>query len=163
MLADLLALAATSPHLEGARCRDNPRGWDVGAPLKQRAQAAEICVRQCPVLADCTLWLTGLDPDQRPSGTVARKYLPPGSTRSVGPRASSSRPSPETERAADWLQCRLAGRGLMPSAAVKADAARPALSATPVEPYRPGGTECVDCYRWRAGFRRRTPTKETRP
>lgn len=124
-VVDLLLAAARAPYFDGARCRENPRHWDVDANLIQRERAAESCLTKCPELDRCARWLAGLQPDARPSGTVAGRFLQPGPMRSAAPRPDRSRPgrqSVEFERAVDWLQCHLAGRGPTLSADVKRDA-----------------------------------------
>ena len=63
-------------------------------------------------------------PLKRPvTATSARVYSP-------------RRPSPELERAIDWLQCHLAGRGPTPSAWVKADALAAGITKHPLHAAR---------------------------
>jgi hypothetical protein len=74
----LLADLAHTPHLPGARCRDEPQLFDktIGgtAPraevLQARRDALAIC-RACPCLQACNAWVDTLPPWYRPRAVVA--------------------------------------------------------------------------------------------
>ena len=122
VIVDLLASASATPHFERAACRGSV-DWDLDATATQRARAAEICLTECAELDRCRHWLAGLEPDARPGGTIAGKFLQPP-------------PAPDLEQAIDWLLCHLAGRGPTPSAWVKADALAAGITKHPLHAAR---------------------------
>ena len=75
------ALAAATPKLDGARCRnlwaafDPPEAGEDPADVAYRHSAALALCQRCPALTPCRDWLDALTPAQRPLGVVAGRVV----------------------------------------------------------------------------------------
>jgi hypothetical protein len=71
--SDLLHTLATTPDLPGAACVNHRDLFDACTDRRARTSyrhAIHICTG-CPVLAQCSAWVTGLPPGERPYGVTA--------------------------------------------------------------------------------------------
>ena len=75
------ALAAATPRLDGARCRnlwaafDPPDPDEDPADVTYRHRVALTLCESCPALTPCGAWLDALAPAQRPLGVVAGRVV----------------------------------------------------------------------------------------
>lgn len=77
-LAAFLDDLAHTPHLPGAKCRQNPALFDNTIPnvasrpvaCQARREAVKIC-QACPALQACAAWLDTIPPPLRPHGVIA--------------------------------------------------------------------------------------------
>ena len=71
------ALAAATPKLDGAACRnlwpafDPPDPDEDPADVDYRHRVALALCEDCPALTPCGAWIASLEPRQRPAGVVA--------------------------------------------------------------------------------------------
>ena len=71
------ALAAATPRLDGARCRnlwaafDPPESGEDPEDVRYRHRAALALCESCPALTPCGAWIASLEPRQRPLGVIA--------------------------------------------------------------------------------------------
>ncbi|MCB1290352.1 hypothetical protein [Mycolicibacterium sp.] len=71
------ALAAATPKLDGARCRnlwaafDPPESGEDPEDVRYRHRAALALCESCPALTPCGAWIASLEPRQRPLGVIA--------------------------------------------------------------------------------------------
>ena len=69
------ALAAATPKLDGARCRnlwaafDPPESGEDPEDVRYRHRAALALCESCPALTPCGAWIASLEPRQRPSAS----------------------------------------------------------------------------------------------
>ena len=82
---DLLAAMANVPALPGAICKGRPALFDLDSPDSEDAEHAKALCRSCAALDACTRWLAATPTRQRPSGVVARQWLPVPSPQPLPP------------------------------------------------------------------------------